>query len=250
MKITDFHVSRRIYNHVLRPKIEGGFRRRRSLALTLMAPVLLLADPPPSAPLGPGGEPQTQVQSPSGISAPENAPDEWKFVALLSALFTYDNNIFIQPTHRKSDFYAHLDPTLAVGLGNFRETLASFAPIPHFLVRTGEEDLPWKDFLYASYTPDGFLFSKYHKEDVVNNDVKIAGQKERDLWNLSGDLQFQTESDPVIDVGRRIKQTYYTGDAAAAYDISGKLTGGVKLSGNRSEYSGGFNSDDGEAGGF
>lgn len=176
--------------------------------------------------------------------------NNWRFSLLLASLLTYDSNVFIRPSHEKSDFYAHIDPTFAVGLGNFREALAAFAPVPHFLARTSEEGLPWKDFAYASYTPDGVLFSKYHGEDVVNNDARLAGQKERDLWSLNGDLHFQTQSDPVIDVGRRIKQTYYTGNASATYAISGKLTGGVRLYGSRSDYSGGFSSTDSRAGGY
>jgi hypothetical protein len=185
----------------------------------------------------------------SGDTDTEGGAD-WKFMTLLSSSVTYDDNIFIQPSHGKEDTYVHLAPTLAYGLGSFRSELAAFAPIPHFLVRTGEEELPWRDFAYASYTPDVVLFSKYHHEDAVNHDLKLAAQKERDLWNVNGDFHFQTQSDPVIDVGRRIDQTYYTANLGAAYMISGKLTGGAKLYGNRSDYSGGLSSTDGRATGY
>jgi hypothetical protein len=174
----------------------------------------------------------------------------WKFVTLLSSSATYDDNIFIQPTNKKKDFYVDINPTLAVGTGNFRDAVASFADIPHFLVRTNEEDLPWKNFAYLSYTPDGIIFSKYHKEDHLNHDVRLAAQKERDLWTVKGDLHFQTESEPVIDVGRRINQTDYTADLNAAYALTGKLTGGSELYGSHSDYTGGLASTDGRVAGY
>jgi hypothetical protein len=183
----------------------------------------------------------------------ETAADKdktWRFATMLASSATYDDNIFIQPTNKKKDLYVDIDPTFAVGLGNFRDALASFASIPHFLVRTGEEDLPWKNFAYASYTPDGVIFSKYHKEDHLNHDVRLAAQQERDLWTVKGDLHFQTESEPVIDVGRRINQTNYTADFNAAYALTGKLTGGSELYGNHSDYSGGLSSTDGRVTGY
>ncbi len=174
----------------------------------------------------------------------------WKFVTMLASSATYDDNIFIQPTNKKADFYVDINPTLAVGAGNFRDAVASFADIPHFLVRTGEEDLPWKNFAYFSYTPDAIIFSKYHKEDHLNNDARLAVQQERDLWTVTGDLHFQNESEPVIDVGRRINETDYTADFNAAYALTGKLTGGSELYGEHSDYSGGLSSTDGRVTGF
>jgi hypothetical protein len=174
----------------------------------------------------------------------------WKLVTLLASSATYDDNIFIQPTDKKADFYVDIDPTLAVGTGNFRDAVASFADIPHFLVRTNEEDLPWKNFAYFSYTPDGIIFSKYHKEDHLNNDARLAVQEERDLWTVKGDLHFQTESEPDIDVGRRINETDYTADFNAAYALTGKLTGGSELYGEHSDYSGGLSSTDGRVTGY
>jgi len=174
----------------------------------------------------------------------------WKFATLLASSATYDDNIFIQPTNKKKDFYVDIDPTFAVGVGNFRDAVASFANIPHFLVRTGEEDLPWKNFAYISYTPDGIIFSKYHKEDRLNHDARLTAQQERDLWTVKGDLHFQNESEPVIDVGRRISETDYTADFNAAYALTGKLTGGSELYGRHSDYNGGFSSTDGRATGY
>jgi hypothetical protein len=230
----------------------GLFSGIRGLMAIFLMPALLSANQAPTAASNSDAMQNSQTENQPALStdAATDVGQDWKFVLLASSWLTYDDNIFIQPSDKKEDIYLHIAPTFAAGLGNFRSALASFAPIPHFLVRTDEEELPWKNFAYASYTPDGVLFSKYHGEDVVNNDVKLAAQQERDRWNLNGSLHFQTESDPVIDVGRRIKQTYYTANADAAYMISGKLTGGVRLYGNQSDYSGGFASTDGRTGGY
>jgi hypothetical protein len=185
----------------------------------------------------------------SGEVTTDKTPD-WKFATLLASSATYDDNIFIQPANKKKDLYFNIDPTLAIGTGNFRDALASFAGIPHFLVRTGEEDLPWKNFAYASYSPDVIIFSKNHKEDDLNHDARLVAEEERDLWMVKGDLHFQTESQPNIDVGHRIYEADYTGDLNAAYALTGKTTVGSELQAERSDYSGGFSSTDGQVGGY
>ena len=218
----------------------------------LLPILLILANSAYAAP----AESETAPTSPPAdqpVALEETTTDKeqtWKFATLLSSSATYDDNIFIQPTNKKKDFYVDIDPTLAVGVGNFRDAMASFADIPHFLVRTGEEDLPWKNFAYISYTPDGIIFSKYHKEDRVNHDARLTAQQERGLWTIKGDLHFQNQSEPVIDVGRRITETDYTADFNAAYALTGKLTAGSELYGDHSDYSGGLSSTDGRATGY
>jgi hypothetical protein len=218
-----------------------------------LLPILLLwANSVYAAPAESETVPTSQPADQPAISGEASTDNEhtWKLVTILASSATYDDNIFIQPTDKKKDFYVDIDPTLAVGAGNFRDAVASFADIPHFLVRTGEEDLPWKNFAYVSYTPDGIIFSKYHKEDHLNNDVRLAAQQERDLWTVKGDLHFQSESEPVIDLGRRINETDYTADFNAAYALTGKLTGGSELYGEHSDYSGGLSSTDGRLTGY
>jgi len=223
------------------------YRAGRLLAILLLLSGSAYAAPA-EADAVPTSQPADQPEVPGEISADHD--QTWKFVTMLASSATYDDNIFIQPTNQKADFYVDIDPTLAVGAGNFRDALASFADIPHFLVRTGEEDLPWKNFAYFSYTPDGIIFSKYHNDDHLNHDVRLAAQQERDLWTVKGDLHFQTESEPVIDVGRRIDETDYTADFNAAYALTGKLTGGSELYGEHSDYNGGLSSTDGRVTGY
>src|SRR5580704_17137408 len=221
-------------------------------ACRLLPILLILASSAHAAPAESDSVPTSQLTDQPVVSGGSTTDKQqaWKFATLLASSATYDDNIFIQPADKKRDFYVNIDPSFAYGMGNFEDALASFADIPHFLVRTGEEDLPWRNFAYASYTPDGIIFSKYHKYDHLNHDVRLAAQQERDLWTIKGDLHFQTESEPDIDVGRRIDQTDYTADFNAAYALTGKLTGGSELYGNQTDYSGGLASTDGRATGF
>jgi len=241
---------------IARPGVRRGGAGLKTLSLNragqLLPVLVLLACPAYAAPAESETVPASQTAEQPVVSGETTGDKEptWKFATLLASSATYDDNIFIQPTDKKKDFYVNIDPTFAVGLGNFRDALASFANIPHFLVRTGEEDLPWKNFAYVSYTPDGIIFSKYHKENHLNHDARLAAQQERDLWTIKGDFHFQTESEPVIDVGHRINQTDYTADLNAAYALTGKLTGGSELYGRHSDYNGGFSSTDGRVAGY
>jgi len=179
-------------------------------------------------------------------------PDEgaWRYASRLTTLLTYDDNIFIRPTNARDDWSLRIAPSVAMGIGNFRSEFAPYAPIPHFLARTGEEDLPRKNFAYASYTPDVILFATHHEENAVNHDVRLAGRRERELLSVQGQFHFQRISDTDIDVGRRIRQTYYTAEGGAAYALTGKMTGRLGLHGDHSEYAGGFSSTGAQVTGF
>jgi hypothetical protein len=193
------------------------------------------------------------AQAPVSPAAPAPTdPDtnEWKYASRLTAVLTYDDNIFIQQHDKQNDFILHLAPSVAIGTGNFRSEFAPFAAIPHFLARTGEEEIPHKNFAFASYTPDAALFSDHHRQDALNHDVRFEGRREQELWATQGEFRFQSVADTDIDVGRRLRQTYYTADGSASYQLSGRTTGSVTIQGNHSDYVGGLSSTDVSAGGF
>jgi len=70
----------------------------------------------------------------------------------------------------------------------FRTAVAPYAAIPHFIARTGEEDLPRRDYAFISYTPDAVFFYDHDDENAVNHDVRLAARKERDNWNTHGNF--------------------------------------------------------------
>lgn len=194
-----------------------------------------------------GAAPDENQNQEGNLDAISDQKPSWKFQAGLSTTVVHDDNIFILPEDEKGDWYAQIAPMFFIGKGNFRSELKAFAPIPRFLIGTREDELPWKNFFYAGYTPEFVVFSKYHDEDAVNHDFRLAGRRESVLWSCRGQFHFQHELIPNIDVGRRIKQTFYTAEGSAVYQITGKLAGGLGILGKRTEYSGGHDSTDGRA---
>lgn len=187
--------------------------------------------------------PAVPAAPPAGANG-EDAATDWKFVTRLSVVATHDDNIFIQPRNPEDDYILHVAPSLGFGLGAFRSEFAPLSSTPHFFARTGEEDLPRKDFAFIGYTPEGVFFADHSGENALNHDARLAARREEELWNLQGELRFQSLEDTDIDVGRRLRQKYYTASAAGEHALTGKITGGAKLYGYRSEYATGFSSTD------
>ena len=184
-------------------------------------------------------DPAATANSPSTSS-----DQDWQLVTRLTAVASYDDNIFIQPHDAQSDYVLHLAPTFAYGLGSFRSEIAPYAPIPHFLARTGEEDLPRKEFAFVSYTPAGVLFDRHDNQDTLNHDLLFAARRERELWSTEGELHFQHLTDASLDAGGRLRQTYYTAAARADAALTGKIEGRLGFFGVHSDYSGGLSSTD------
>lgn len=174
----------------------------------------------------------------------EEDVSQWRFVGRLSLRATYDDNITIRPDNELDDMIFAIAPSLAFGIGNFRTAVAPYAAIPHFIARTGEEDLPRRDYAFASYTPEGLFFRDFDDENTVNHDVRFAARQERDLWNAQGEFRFQRVTDVDLDFGRRVRQTYYTAHAIGERSLTGKIRGSLGGHANRSEYAGGNTSTD------
>jgi hypothetical protein len=199
------------------------------------------AQPAPVPASNAGSSSTSSSVSPGASTGDET---EWRFVGNLSLQATYDDNITIRPTNEIDDYVFHVAPSLAFGIGNFRTALAPYAAIPHFIARTGEEDLPRRDYAFASYTPDAVFFYDHKDENAVNHDVRLAARKERDTWNANGEFRFQRVTDADLDFGRRLRQTYYTAQAAGERALTGKIFGGLGARVYRAEYAGGFDSTD------
>lgn len=203
-----------------------------------------LAAQPVSPPRPSSTAPTANANASNGTTGKNGDETEWRFVGNLSLQATYDDNITIRPTNEIDDYVFHVAPSLAFGIGNFRTATAPYAPIPHFLARTGEEDLPRRDYAFASYTPDAVFFHEHDDENAVNHDVRIAARKERDNWNAHGEFRFQRITDADLDFGRRLRQTYYTAHAAGERALTGKVSGGLGARVYRAEYAGGDESTD------
>jgi hypothetical protein len=227
-----------------------GTRRRipSYLGLALISALTASAASNPLAPTTPSSSlsatPPANVPTlPPGKPGGDNET-EWRFVGNLALQATYDDNISIRPTNEIDDYIFHVAPSLAFGIGNFRTAIAPYAAIPHFIARTGEEDLPRKDYAFASYTPDAVFFYDHDDENAVNHDVRVAARQERPNWNAHGELRFQRVTDADLDFGRRLRQTYYTANAAGERALTGKVFGGLGARAYRADYAGGHASTD------
>jgi hypothetical protein len=202
------------------------------------SPPATTSTPPANTPIVPPGNPGDDDET------------AWRFVGNLALQATYDDNISIRPTNEIDDYIFHVAPTLAFGIGNFRTVLAPYAAIPHFIARTGEEDLPRREYAFGSYTPHAVFFDEYDDENAVNHDVRFAARQERVNWNAHGELRFQRVTDADLDFGRRLRQTYYTANAAGERALTGKVFGGLGARAYRAEYAGGYSSTDFRGNGY
>jgi hypothetical protein len=202
-----------------------------------LIPISRGATPPP---------PVTNSTSSTSSASNQTEPkeNEWRFVGRLTLSAVHDDNITIRPDNEIDDEIFHVAPSLAYGIGNFRTAVAPYAGIPHFIARTGEEDLPRREYAFISYTPDAVFFREYDDENAVNHDVRLAARRERETWNTQGEFRFQRVTDADIEFGRRLRQSYYTANGQGEMALTGKVFGGAGLRGYRSEYSGGNSSTD------
>jgi hypothetical protein len=179
--------------------------------------------------------------------ATEPTEGQWRLESRLSLMGTYDDNIFIQPRGAEGDFLIRAAPSVAYGIGNFLSEFAPFPEIPHFFVRLGERELPHNNFAFVSYTPEAVWFASNHDQDAINHDVRLVGRTGREQWSLQGNLQFRSVDDANIDVGRRVRQTYYRGGASGTYELSGRTKAGLSMQAEHAAFTGGFSSDDARA---
>jgi hypothetical protein len=215
-----------------------------TFAACLVAGVAARAASSATTPVGPVQPVAPVAPAPVASTPGEIEDQEWKFVTRLSLAAGYDDNVFIQPAGEKDDFFLRVAPSFAVGIGYFRTEIAPFAPIPHLLARTGEEDLPRKNFAYASYTPNAVFFSKYSHENALNHDFRAAARKDREIWAAQGEFQFQQITDAEIELGRRTRQTYYDANARGQRQLTGKISGALGVQEMYSDFSGGLWSSD------
>ena len=115
---------------------------------------------------------------------------------------TYDDNIFISSSNKKSDFVWSLSPYIMLGAGDYRER---------------EESL-----LTLEYSPTVFLFTRHGSQNAVDHDAKLEGQWRGGNWTLGLEQRFSDYSGTVVDVGRRVNRQAYNTEALVRYEISPK----------------------------
>jgi hypothetical protein len=150
----------------------------------------------------------------------------WRIAPHIQAKATYDDNIFIQPTHERGDFIFTLAPGITFGYWELEE---------------GRDYFQWKDagslierargnFLIADYTAFLLGFARTSSENTVDHDGRLAFRWELAKLTLGATLDAgsNTEADP--DVGERVRVRTLAINITSRYQVSDKTLLGLVLS--------------------
>jgi len=150
----------------------------------------------------------------------------WRIAPHIQAKVTYDDNIFIQPSHERGDFIFTLAPGITFGYWELEE---------------GRDYFQWKDagslierargnFLIADYTAFLLGFARTSSENTVDHDGRVAFRWELAKLTLGATLDAgsNTEADP--DVGERVRIRTLAINITSRYQVSDKTLLGLALS--------------------
>jgi hypothetical protein len=150
----------------------------------------------------------------------------WRIAPHIQAKVTYDDNIFIQPDHKRADFIFTLAPGITFGYWELEE---------------GRDYFQWKDagslierargnFLIADYTAFLLGFARTSSENTVDHDGRVAFRWELAKLTLGATLDAgsNTEADP--DVGERVRVRTLAINITSRYQVSDKTLLGLALS--------------------
>jgi hypothetical protein len=199
------------------------------------------ADPPPQ----PVEQEQTpNVNSPSGTQLQTGADvpaiaavnEKLRYVAIVSAQVTYDDNIFIRNSDRESDVVFSLSPTVAVGIGDVRAELKRLM-LDTFGPAEIDDAYDPRSFFFVRYTPTGRLYIDHSGEDAVDHDAALLARWPMAYLTLGMRSQFQRLSTPDIDVGGLVRRTIFSQEFSATYSYSDRTSFESLLLGSIRHYS-------------
>jgi hypothetical protein len=202
--------------------------------------------PPESEALGEPELPEEATEPVEQVPTSEaGGGARWRIVPHIQAAVTYDDNIFIQPDHERSDFIFTLAPGITFGywepeaqrpdyLYEIRDVdaLAQTALGNLYEIRDVEAlaQRALGNFLIVDYTAYLLGFARTGSENTVDHDGRVAFRWELAKLTVGATLhaESKTEADP--DVGERVKIRRLAIDIASRYQFSEKTTVGLILS--------------------
>jgi hypothetical protein len=135
-------------------------------------------------------------------SEPDAQSRPWKVNLHASAGSYYDDNIFISPTGRQSDFVTLLSLGGGLILGDY----------------TTRQD----NYFVSDYTAIEEIFERHSNQDSFEQSASLQGQLVLAHLTLHANFELQDTADEDIDVGTRARRQIYTGQGSARYDVSDK----------------------------
>lgn len=178
---------------------------------------------PEAAPeIEPAARPSAEIAT--GTSDVTGTARRIHYHAALSVREVYDDNINLSQSHRESDFYSTIEPTIDVSIGS-----------------------PDANFLSLTYSPNAYIFADHSENNALEHIIAITGQYRMPLLTLSlaQDIQILdgtglqsasgTGTDFTrtnLDVAGRTRLNIYTTRLNANYSLTGKtfLTGALSYS--------------------
>ncbi len=145
----------------------------------------------------------------------------WKAAPHVDVKVTYDDNIFIQPTHRVADVFFTLSPGLSFGFWDNEQRLENF------LERGRKASTILRDegnFLLVDYTPSFVIFSDNSSEDSFDQDALFDAQWQVAKLTLGARVHFESRREADIDVGERIRRKTVESELTASYLLTGKTS--------------------------
>jgi len=183
------------------------------------------------------------VASVDGVAPAEPTVPRWNVHVRLETSLTYDDNIFIQPRHRESDFYFNITPLIAAGWGQFLADPTTVTGVasrfPQLAARDGTGNL-----LMLRYAPTAQIFLHRSDQDAVDQDVMVAGRWAASKLAVDAAARFQKLSAPDIDIGNRIESTVTSAFVNANYQMTQKTSLDSRFTLSHDSYQGGLDSTD------
>ena len=214
------------------PELPTSVPVNKDTPQTNPADVPILPDPSaiklPPPPMPPVDVPQIENVNlfPSEQQQMEAAAVEldkgWQLVVHGGVRASWDSNIYIQNTGEESDFIVTFSPGLAVGIGEFRQELASPGTFKDRFDRS-DADLG-RRFFFLDYNPSYHLYTANSGESSLEHDIRVEGRYTFTKLTLGATARFETLNVADSDIGERIGMRRFNGKISADYAISGKTT--------------------------
>ena len=120
------------------------------------------------------------------------------------ASLVYNDNIYLQQTHKISDLIGTLSPHLAIGAGDYLQKEESWLAI--------------------DYSPSFILFADHDGNDAIDQDGRLNFEWRPASWTFGVKQGYRQDSGPVVEAADRVKRSVYDTDVYIKYDLSPKTT--------------------------
>ena len=179
----------------------------------------------------------TQLQTGPDVPMTAALNEKLRYVAVVSAQVTYDDNIFIRHFDRQSDVILSLSPTVAVGIGDVRPEFKRLMLDRFGAAEIDDGTYSPQSFFFIRYTPTGRLFIDHSGEDAVDHDAALIARWQMAYLTLGMRSQFQHLTTPDLDVGGLVRRDIFSQEFSTTYNYSDRTSFESLLLGSIRHYS-------------